>query len=284
LLLWVAMFTLGSAAQTGSSEQSQQGNPAVPAEQPQPESVDGLHDLILQMLAAIQKNDDAHFSALAHGLILPDYQTWFVHVFGDGPGLQVAQAYEKGLPDFNEKLKKLIQGYIKDGMTEASVTRVETPEPSSKDAYSSRTINAMKNRVAIYSVEMRGPGAYGWHIPGFFAFVQGHFRFVGGAALGSLNLWPSRIRVGGNVAVARLLDRPLPVYPPEAQSRHIEGTVVLHAVLDFDGTVLGLQFVSGPPELMQSAIDAVKQWRYQPTLLNGEPVQVDTTISVVFKL
>jgi protein TonB len=76
----------------------------------------------------------------------------------------------------------------------------------------------------------------------------------------------------------------MPVYPPIAKTAHIAGTVVLHAVIAKDGSVEDLQYVSGPPLLMKSAMDAVKQWRYQPTQLNGDPVEVDTTISVVFTL
>ena len=95
---------------------------------------------------------------------------------------------------------------------------------------------------------------------------------------------PSRIRVGGNVQAAKMLRQIMPVYPPIAKTAHISGTVVLRAVIGKDGTVQDLQYVSGPPLLMKSAMDAVKQWRYQPTQLNGEPVEVDTTISVVFTL
>jgi len=59
---------------------------------------------------------------------------------------------------------------------------------------------------------------------------------------------------------------------------------VLHAIIDKDGTVQQLEVISGHPLLVQAALDAVKQWRYKPTLLNTEPVQVDTTISVVFSM
>jgi protein TonB len=95
---------------------------------------------------------------------------------------------------------------------------------------------------------------------------------------------PSRIRVGGNVQAAKMVRQIMPVYPPIAKTAHISGTVMLHAVIGKDGTVQNLEYVSGPPLLMKSAMDAVKQWRYQPTQLNGEPVEVDTTISVVFTL
>ena len=93
-----------------------------------------------------------------------------------------------------------------------------------------------------------------------------------------------RIRVGGNVQSAKLVRQVIPTYPPIAKTAHIQGDVVLHAIIDKDGSVTELQFISGPPILIRSAMDAVRQWRYAPTLLNGEPVQVDTTITVKFTL
>jgi protein TonB len=90
------------------------------------------------------------------------------------------------------------------------------------------------------------------------------------------------IRVGGNVQAAKIMNQVQPMYPAIARTAHISGTVVLHAIIAKDGSVDQLQYISGPPLLMQSAMDAVRQWRYQPTLLDGDPVEVDTTITVVF--
>lgn len=95
---------------------------------------------------------------------------------------------------------------------------------------------------------------------------------------------PRPVRVPGNVASAMLIHQVTPVYPPAAKEQHIEGTLLLHAIIGKDGTLQNLTYVSGPPILMSSAMDAVKQWQYKPTLLNGEPVEVDTTISVVYTL
>ncbi len=95
---------------------------------------------------------------------------------------------------------------------------------------------------------------------------------------------PRSIRVGGNVAQANLIYQVAPVYPPIAKAAHISGTVVLHAIIGKDGTIQDLQYVSGPPLLMKSAMDAVRQWRYKPTVINGNPVEVDTTITVIFTL
>jgi protein TonB len=92
------------------------------------------------------------------------------------------------------------------------------------------------------------------------------------------------VRIGGNVMQAKKLDSPNPTYPAIARAAHVQGTVVLHAIIGKDGTIQQLQLVSGPPLLVNSAMDAVRQWRYQPTQLNGEPVEVDTTIQVVFTL
>ncbi len=95
---------------------------------------------------------------------------------------------------------------------------------------------------------------------------------------------PKRIRVGGQVQTAKLINKVQPVYPPLAKQARIQGTVRLQAIIAKDGSVVELQVLSGHPLLQQAALDAVRQWRYQPTLLNGEPVEVITTIDVIFTL
>ncbi len=96
---------------------------------------------------------------------------------------------------------------------------------------------------------------------------------------------PKRIRVGGQVQQARLIRKVTPTYPPLARQARIQGTVRLQAVIAKDGSVQELQVLpGGHPLLVQAALDAVRQWRYQPTLLNGEPVEVITTVDVVFTL
>lgn len=95
---------------------------------------------------------------------------------------------------------------------------------------------------------------------------------------------PSQIRVGGNVQAAKLVRQPKPTYPPLAKQARIQGTVKFNAVIGKDGTIQNLQLVSGHPLLVPSATEAVKQWVYQPTLLNGEPVEVITQIDVNFTL
>jgi protein TonB len=95
---------------------------------------------------------------------------------------------------------------------------------------------------------------------------------------------PKQIRVGGNVQAAKLLNQPKPSYPPLAKQARIQGVVRFNAVIGRDGTIQNLTLVSGHPLLVPSATEAVRQWRYQPTLLNGEPVEVVTQIDVNFTL
>ncbi len=95
---------------------------------------------------------------------------------------------------------------------------------------------------------------------------------------------PQRIRVSSGVAAGNLIQEVKPVYPPMAKMARVQGTVVLAAVISKAGTIENLKVVSGHPMLIQSAVDAVQQWRYKPYMLSGEPVEVDTQISVVFTL
>jgi len=95
---------------------------------------------------------------------------------------------------------------------------------------------------------------------------------------------PQRVKQGGNVTAASILQQTRPLYPALARQARIQGNVVLHAIIDKDGKVAQLEVISGHPLLVQSALDAVKQWRYKPTLLNGDPVEVDTTITVTFTM
>jgi periplasmic protein TonB len=94
---------------------------------------------------------------------------------------------------------------------------------------------------------------------------------------------PRRLHVT-RLEPAMLLRRIEPAYPSLAIQIHREGQVVLHAIIATDGTIRSLQVVSGDPLFLRSALDAVGQWRYRPTVLNGQPVEIDTYITVIYSL
>jgi TonB family protein len=95
---------------------------------------------------------------------------------------------------------------------------------------------------------------------------------------------PQRVRISSGVAQGLLEHKVKPVYPPDARDQRIQGVVTLQAIIDKEGNVANLQLISGHPLLAPSAIEAVKQWKYRPYLLNGNPLEVDTQIQVNFTL
>jgi protein TonB len=95
---------------------------------------------------------------------------------------------------------------------------------------------------------------------------------------------PKRIRISQGVTKGSLIQKLEPAYPMIARAAHIQGEVVLTAIISRTGEIQNLVLVSGHPMLVPAAINAVKQWRYRPFLLNGEPVEVETTITVTFQL
>jgi periplasmic protein TonB len=95
---------------------------------------------------------------------------------------------------------------------------------------------------------------------------------------------PNRVRVSAGVQQGNLISQVKPTYPAIAKSARIQGAVVLQAEISKQGTIENLRVISGHPMLVQNALDAVKQWRYKPYLLNGEPVPVETTVTVNFTL
>jgi len=153
-----------------------------------------------------------------------------------------------------------------------------------------------KNIAMITEDELPPPTAAGGVVGGV---VGGFSGGVIGGIIGSVSLAPppppevkaapkslvpQRIPVGGNVQQAKLINQPKPQYPPLARQARIQGTVRFTAIIGIDGKIQNLTLVTGHPLLVPAAQQAVKQWVYQPTLLNGEPVEVVTQIDVNFTL
>jgi periplasmic protein TonB len=116
----------------------------------------------------------------------------------------------------------------------------------------------------------------------------GSMNGVMGGIIGGSALIPKvavqRIRVSSGVTQGMVIRRVEPVYPAIAKTARVQGTVILQAVIGKDGAIQNLHVVSGHPLLQGAAMDAVKQWRYKPYILNGEPVVVDTQVEVHFTL
>jgi periplasmic protein TonB len=100
----------------------------------------------------------------------------------------------------------------------------------------------------------------------------------------SVPVMPKRVRISQGVTRGMLIQKIEPTYPTLARSARIQGQVVLTAIISKTGEIQNLVLVSGHPMLVPAALEAVKQWRYRPFLLNGEPVEVETTVTVTFQI
>ena len=172
----------------------------------------------------------------------------------------------------------------------ATIVKVK-PQVKLMDAGKLVAPKAIPKEVKIIKEEAEQPDAMGamGGVPG--GVPGGQMGGVIGGVIGGVGGAPpppkpaqQRIRQGGAVQAAMLVNRVQPQYPPLARQTRISGTVRLHAIISKDGSVQQLEVLSGHPLLVQAALDAVRQWKYRPTTLNGEPVEVDTTIDVIFSL
>lgn len=113
-------------------------------------------------------------------------------------------------------------------------------------------------------------------------FVCGAFTFTSASALP--NAKPMRVTISGKIMAQKVKTKVAPIYPAEAKRKGIQGTVRLHVVITTTGTVTQVRAVTGDASLVHSATAAVKQWVYEPTLVNGQTVEVDTVVEVNYTL
>lgn len=158
-----------------------------------------------------------------------------------------------------------------------------------------RTPTSIPKKILMIKEAEAPPPAFGVDggVPG--GIPGGQLGGVIGGIIGSLSRppeipklykpsTPTLIRVSQGVTEGLLIHKVQPVYPVLAREARIQGTVVLTALIAKDGTIQNLRVISGKPMLAPAAIDAVKQWRYKPYLLNGTPVEIETTVTVNFNL
>jgi hypothetical protein len=258
-LFLAQLATFAPAQQTGSASDAT----ADPALAPQVDSPDGLKALLGQILIAVKSNDTVKCSAYFSSLAFPDDGAWLIKEFGPTEGSRLKSKYAQLQSQEPDDLKKLFEYVLQENRTDVAV-KIYARGTEPKLGVLRAAIEAMVDPVQIYTAAGSSPGNQYAVTLGNYVYVDGAFRFLSGQVLQSLSTAPPvRIRLGGNVALAKLRHKVDPIYPPEAQAAHVTGTVRLHVV--------------------NSAIEAVRQWRYEPTTLNGASVEVDTTANVVFK-
>lgn len=267
-----------------------------------PDSTSGLEHLAKEILKAQKDGDSARASALAQTMVLPDPADWYLRIFGPGIANDEGAKYVADQKHLAAEILTFFFGALQNHNTDVTAARFgETCDDNAGES-AFGTLQLRLEPVPLYELRFRN----GDHFLRFFAlaYVDGSFRFILAPTIANhfpYNPTPgrtpgtqnsagdsppagTRIRQGGNVTAARLVNRVQPQYPPIARDEHLQGTVRLHAIIGKDGSVTHLIVLRGYCSLAKSSIDAVSKWRYTPTSLSGQPVEVDTTIDVIFSL
>ena len=263
----------------------------------------GFEKLAKKILDATKKGDSTTVEAETRAMLLPDPDGWFKSVFGEQQGEFYARAYTRSENTFPPLLARQFDELVKKKIGRLEAMRFEKACDPSATPIEYPVLASREQSVPLYDLRASQPDKtfrYIWA----FAYVDGGFRYLGNlrslAALrhtrGKVQVTvpngggagaqeeAKRISVHGTVQAAKLIHRVMPEYPAEAKAARLEGDVLLHAIVGKDGSVQDLGLIEGHCWLARSALDAVKQWKYSPTLLEGQPVEVATTITVKFTL
>jgi TonB family protein len=254
-----------------------------------PDTQDGLEHFAKDLLKAHKLgNQPDEVQRLVQSLALPNPRAWFSMVFGEHAYEALAQAYSRNQDALLQGVDAAVVTAARDGYSEI---RAKKYEKSCDDNAGELTFPLLMARITPAPLyELRMINASSFQRISIFAHVDGTFRYVG-----PLNIPdefapaedvkpPARIQLQGNVQASKIIKRVAPSYPDGARRERLEGTVRFHAIIGTDGSVQQVRVIRGYCSLSEISLPAVKQWRYTPTLLNGEPVEVDTTIDVIFSL
>lgn len=281
IILATLLFPLAAAAQQAAAVS--EPTITVPA---YPDSPDGLKQLVTVMVEATRNSDQKTLAAYAQSLRLPDPNSWFKDTFGEVLGTQIAESHGPLRERLHAALFEGLSGILNDQFADFKIQRFEKPCDPASDMTFYSILLLRRRRIPLYLAQFTKPNDSHARVMGFFAHVDGAFRYLGVIRVDSLRALPGSnvVRIGGNVQQAKLVKIVRPHYPEAAKDNYIQGTVRLYGLIGSDGTIGALQVLGGSCVLAEEAVKAVSQWRYNPTLLNGEPVVVATTIDVVFSL
>src|SRR5215472_14536398 len=215
-----------------------------------------------------KKHDSRTFEDLISDLRIPEKSNWFASKFGYELGAKLATEYSRSWDSFQDTLTRSFLGAVESKPKQTLVTLFGSSSPFAQ-ANMSSIQQAAESSLTLYEITLltgRGKDS----VPGLYVYADGAFRVLNWETLYQVpNVKPGRIRIGGNVA--KLVHQVNPAPTSDAIKNHLQGTVQLHVVIGIEGNVKQVDVLSGPPDLTAAATDAVKQWRYQPTLLNGDP-------------
>lgn len=268
-----------------------------------PDSPSGLEHLFKDIIKALKGNNGARAELLLKNLALPEPNAWYDEVFGPDISRMTAPDYRKSASSIPSSIAHFLLDAQTHQFDDVKAVRFDKSCDDSAGLATFGILHARLQPAPLYELRL-------FHGSRFvrlfaFSFVNDSFRYITPPAL-NRKLFQSanwdlesaiaseelrkrlsqekRDRIGGDVRAAKLIHRVEPVYPEIARKEHLQGSVRLHALIDKDGSLSKLHVITGYCSLSAAALEAVSQWRYSPTLFNGEPIEVDTEIDVTFSL
>ena len=252
------------------------------ASAPIPESPAGLQTELEAILRSAKDKNLKQLDDLVNNLQMPDSASWFSATFGEELGKTLAATYQSSWKDYEDSITRMFQDESSGKHFQVFVKEYSPSTPVPSDSFIQAILQNSKNPLKLYTAGVGKDRPIGT-LPGIYVYIRGSFRVVNWRTFYGLpNVKPVRIRFGTSVAMSQLIRQVNPVRSQQARQKHLQGTVLLHIVIDRDGSVAHVDPVSGPQELLSESLDAVRQWLFKPTLLNGDPVEVDTTVTINF--
>jgi TonB family protein len=253
------------------------------------DSAEGFRQQLEGLVAAKKGGNEASLRVLLDALAVPNADEWIATRFSTADVPRLQKDYPLFLAGFQKHLAAILENAARLPGWEMVVKPSEIPNPPASSGPESE-IPHPTQPIAVENVRYgpahpEDPPSRSW--VNSFVYLEGRFRYVGG----TYPFWSEGLQqirrpqaTLYNMRSAQLIHMANPDYPKKAKKAHVEGTVRLHAIIGKDGVPRDLTVLSGDPLLTASALKAVRKWRYQATLLEGHPVEVTTTINVIFAL
>lgn len=265
-LRWLALWIFVASA-LSSQLHAQQSPPAVSTF---PNNSEGLRELLDNMLVVAKKGDKGQLQSVIRELEIPNYEIWFTKNFGLEKGQSWAEPYGRWLTTNENQLEDLMMKLAHmDG--EFIVEKMDTAKKY--DLFN----GPLDGYIASWKVA--APKGKELEKLADFFFIEGKFRWNS-----TDQYFPFQPPSKHSFVPAKVIKKVQPEYPAEARQNNVQGTVKIQVIIQKNGAVTVQNVVEGDPILSPAAIEAVKQWRYEPTLFDGKPVDVQTTIEVNFTL
>ena len=292
-------FRMSGSAPSGNSAELAKPLPATAPPSAYPEKSGGLDKELHDLVKARKSGDKTTQDVILRSFVLPDPEKWFTRTFGPDAGEHMAGQYIPVSHALVQALKGVFDHLDDMKFNDMEIRKFDKACDDRADDYVDPLLLARTEQAPLYEAMFRNGNSY--QQMNSFVFAEGAFRYIGRINIpdsllfdemrhkatdtptASANINKS-VKLGGNVAAGRMIKRVPPVYPEDARRNYTQGTVRLLAIIQEDGSVGELRVARGVCSLSKAAIDAIKQWKYQPFLANGQNLRIYTTIETVFTL